>query len=439
MKLNIRKTDDPILRKPTDEVVEFDMELQKLIDDMIETMRADNGIGLAAPQIGSSKKIFVCEFTGDKEAGVPEVPLTVLVNPKITHYSKEQRRMVEGCLSFPGLEILVKRPSMITIEGQDRYGKKIKIDADDLYARVMQHENDHLNSTLLIDHLKEVKTVFIGTGSLGVSALEAMATDPQYKIKLVVTSDFNAVSRKVKKNLIEEVAGKYKLPIIKTKNINTPENIAKIKKMNPEVIVMADFGQIIKSDLLNLPKHGVINIHPSLLPLHRGASPIQQTILDGDKKSGVSLIVAGEKMDAGPIISQVFFKLTSSETSTILKDYAAHASASLLLNSLPYYLAGDLKPYAQKESKATYTRLFKYEDGFVDKNTDPITVERKIRAFDDWPKVHTMVEDREIQITAAHFDPDHKLIIDRVKPAGKNEMTYEDFQRGYHTELTFGA
>jgi len=439
MKLDIRKIDDPILREQTEEVVDFDMDLQKLIDDMIETMRADNGIGLAAPQIGSSKRIFICEFAGDKEAKIPEVPLTVMVNPKIVHYSKEQRRMVEGCLSFPGLEILVKRPSKITIEGADRYGKKIKIDADDLYARVMQHEYDHLNQTLLIDHLKEVNAVFIGTGSLGVPTLESMATDPQYKIKLVITSDFTTTSRKVKVNLIEEIAKKYKLPILKTKNINAPDVITKIKKANPEVAIMADFGQIIKSDLLNLPKYGVINIHPSLLPRHRGASPIQQTILDGDKMTGVTLIVAGEKMDAGPIISQVSFKLTSSETSTILKDYAANAGASLLLNSLPYYLAGDLKPFEQKEPKATYTRLFKYEDGFVDQNTEAVVVERKIRAFDDWPKVHTKVKDREVQILAAHFDPEHNLIIDRVKPAGKSEMTYADFQRGYRTELTFLA
>ena len=439
MRLVIRKTDDPILRQPTEEVAAFDMELQKLIDDMIETMRTDNGIGLAAPQIGVSKKIFICEFAGDKEAEIPEVPLTVMVNPKITHYSKEQRRMVEGCLSFPGLEILVKRPSKITIEGYDRYGKKIKIDAGGLYSRVMQHENDHLNSTLLIDHIKEVNAVFIGTGSLGVPTLEAMATDPQYKIKLVVTSDFTATSRKVKLNLVEEIAKKYKLPILKTKNINAPDVIAKIKKANPEVVVMADFGQIIKSDLLNLPKYGVVNIHPSLLPRHRGASPIQQTILDGDKMTGVTLIVAGEKMDAGPIISQVSFKLTGSETSTILKDYAANAGASLLLNSLPYYLAGDLKPFDQKEAKATYTRLFKYEDGLVDSETDAATVERKIRAFDDWPKVHTKIKNLDVQILAAHFDPEHNLIIDRVKPAGKTEMTYADFQRGYHSELTFKA
>ena len=437
MKLDIRKTNDPILRRPTDEVVNFDLELQQLIDDMIETMRANNGVGLAAPQVGVSKKIFICEFAGDEEINLPAFPLTVLINPKITHYSKEKRRMVEGCLSFPGLEILVKRPSKITIEGADRYGKKISIDADGLYARVMQHENDHLDSTLLIDHIREISTVFIGTGSLGLPTLEAMAVDPQYKIKLVVTSNFTATSRKIKINLIEELAKKYHLPILKTKNINSPEIIEKITQTKPEVAIMADFGQIIKKDLLELPKYGIVNIHPSLLPRHRGPSPIQQTILDGDKKTGVTLIVADEKMDAGKIISRVSFKLTGSETSTILKEYAARAGASLVLNSLPYYLAGDLKPFAQDNKKVTFSHFFKYEDGLVDPSTPAKTVERKIRAFDDWPKVHTLVKEKQIQILAAHFDAEGKLIIDRVKPADKSEMTYDDFKRGYHTELTF--
>ena len=179
MKLEIRKTDDPILRQPTEEVASFDIDLEKTIDDMIETMRIDNGIGLAAPQIGTSQKIIVCEFSGDEEAKVPAIPLTVICNPRITASSKENCRMVEGCLSFPGMEILVERPKTITIEGFDRYGKEIKISAEGLYARVLQHENDHLNSILLIDHIKELKTIFIGTGSLGVPALEALSVDPQ--------------------------------------------------------------------------------------------------------------------------------------------------------------------------------------------------------------------------------------------------------------------
>lgn len=440
MKLNIKTQNDPVLRTPTEKVESFDMETQKLIDDMIETMRG-NGVGLAAPQVGVSKKIFVCEYTGDKEEKVPAFPLTVLCNPEIVESSKETCKMVEGCLSFPGLEILVKRPKEIKIKGQDRYGKDLEISAAGLYARVLQHENDHLNSTLLIDHIEEANIIFIGTGTLGVPALEALAVDPQYKIKLVITSDFEVTSRKKDDvvNPIFEIAKKYNLPVLKTKNINEPEIIAKIKEVNPELGVMADFGQIIKDEVLSIPKLGIINIHPSLLPKHRGPSPVQQTILEGDKFAGVTLILTGAKMDAGPIISQAKAKLRGSETTTILKDYLAGIGASLLLNSLPYYLAGDLKPEAQDEEKASYSWLFKKEDGFVDKKSSVMEIERKIRAFDQWPKVYTLVKDQRVQLIASHFDPEGTFVIDRVKPEGKKEMSYADFERGYHTKLTFEA
>ncbi len=437
MKREIKKTNDPILRKPTEKVEDFDLELQSIIDDMIETMRSESGVGLAAPQIGISKKILVCEYPTNEESKIKGFPLTVICNPEITYSSKDQCRMVEGCLSFPGLDVLVKRPKKIKITGHDRYGKKLELEADELFARVLQHENDHLNSTLLIDHIKEVDTVFIGTGSLGADTLEAIAVDAQYRIKLVITSDFEAVSRTTKENQIAKIAKKYKLPLIKTRNINTPEVVEKIKSLKPEIGIMADFGQIIKPEILKIPKYGIVNNHPSLLPKHRGPSPIQQTILDGDKKAGVTLILTGAKMDAGDIISQAIVKLSGSETSTILKDYLAGMAASLILNSIPYYLAGDLKPEPQRESQATYSRLFKKEDGLVTTETSAVEVERKIRAFDSWPKVFVVAKDKRIQICAVHFDQDKKLVIDRVKPESKQEMSYEDFVRGYHTELTF--
>ncbi len=440
MVLKIKKGNDPILRQETEKITQFDFEFQKLVDDLIDTMRKANGVGLAAPQIGSGKKLFVCEFTGEKEGDIKPFPLTVLCNPEIVSCSKTKRQMVEGCLSFPGIEILVKRPRNVTIKGQDRYGKNIEIQADGLFSRVLQHETDHLNSTLFIDHIKETPIFFIGTGTLGAESLKALINDPQYSIKAVVTGFVEAQSRNHKEkniNVIEEIARSAKIPIIKTDNINTPENIEFLKKTKAKLGIMADFGQMIKSEILSIPRYGIINIHPSLLPRHRGPSPVQQTILDGDRLSGVSLILTVNKMDAGPIISQISIKLSKSETSTILKDYLGKLAASLLLNSLPYYLAGDLKPIEQNEKTATYTHLFKKEDGFVDENTTMIELDRKIRAFDSWPKVFTKINDKLIQITAGHFAEDGSFEIDRVKPEGRNEMNYSDFINGYRTTLTF--
>ena len=440
MNLKIRKTNDPVLRTPVEKVENFDFELEALIDNMIETMRKKNGIGLAAPQVGASKNVFIVEFEGDKDSKLKSFPLTVICNPEITYFSKEKCKMVEGCLSFPGMELLIQRPKSLKIKGQDRYGKGLEIEADGLFARAIQHEFDHLNSTLLIDHMEEIKTIFIGTGTLGAKTLELLVSDPQYKIELVVTGEAKEVvsrNKEGKKNVILEIAQKNKLPVLVTKNIKNAETIEKIRKTKPEIGIMADFGQIIPKDVLDIPTHGVINIHPSLLPKHRGPAPITQTILDGDRLAGVSLILTAAKMDAGDIIAQTSVELSGSETAGILKEYLSKVGASLLLNSIPYYLAGDLKPTPQKEDKATYTTITKPEDGLVDEKTPAIVVERKIRAFDSWPKVYTKIDGKRVQILAAHYNEEGKLEIDRVKPEGKKEMNYSEFLNGYKTELTF--
>ena len=438
MTLEIKKTDDPILRQATEKVENFGMEIQTLIDGMIETMRANKGIGLAAPQVGVSKKILVCEFEGDADAKLPNIPLTVVCNPEIISNSKELKNMVEGCLSFPNLELLVKRPKKVTVKGHDRYGNPLEIEAEKLHSRVLQHEIDHLNSILFIDHLQEMSVVFIGSGTLGVPALKKLAADKQYKIKLVITGQSESVSRQSKgQSPIEETAKELNLPILKTKNINDPKVISQILSLKADIGVMADFGQIVKKEILDAPKHGVINIHPSLLPRHRGPSPLQQTLLDGDKITGVTLILANEKMDAGDIVSQSKVKLSGSETTPILKEYLSEMGANLLLNSIPYYLSGDLKPEPQNNESATYNHLFKMSDGEVTLETPTIEVERKVRAFADWPKVHIIMHGKRIQLISAHFDQEGNLVLDLVKPEGKKEMTYAEYLRGYKTKIEF--
>ena len=440
MLLKIRKTIDPILRESTEPVVNFDHEFQFLVDNMIETMRKNNGVGLAAPQVGISKKVLICEFEGDKESDLPSFPLTVICNPKITFVSKNKRNMVEGCLSFPGLELLIKRPEKVIIEGQDRYGKNIKIDAKDLQSRVLQHETDHLNSTLLIDRIMETKIIFIGTGTLGTKSLELLASDPQYKIVAVITGETKKImsrGKTTKINPVMDLAKKLNLPIIQTSKINDDKVISRIKALKPKLGIMADFGQIVSEEILNIPKHGIINIHPSLLPKHRGPSPIQQTILDGEEKTGVSLILTSTKMDTGKIITQTVVELTRGETTTTLKKYLGEVSATLLLNSIPYYLAGDFKPIPQNDEYATYTKIFTSKNGYVDENTEAVEVERKIRAFDSWPKVYTIIDEKRLQLLSSHFEENGEFAIDRVKPEGKKEMSYEEYIRGHKKRLTF--
>lgn len=441
MILRIRKDIDPILREPTIPVTDFGHEFQIFIDDMIETMNKSNGVGLAAPQVGSLKRVFICGFEGDKEVDLPSFPLTVIANPEIVFESKENKKMVEGCLSFPGLELLIKRPENVIVRGQDRFGNNIEIKANKLYARVIQHESDHLNSTLMIDRLEQIKVIFIGTGTMGAKTLKMLARDPQYKVAYVVTSDDKEIiGRKSQsvKNPILEIAEKQKLKVLKTKKIKDDlDLINKLKLAKPDLGIIADFGQIVPKEIIDIPDHGILNIHPSLLPKYRGPSPIQATLLNGDEVAGVTIMTINEKMDAGGIVSQAKVKLSPSDTTTTLKNYLSEIAASLLLNTIPYYMAGDLPPIEQNESDATYTKMVKKEDGAVDLSTSKVIVDRKIRAYDEWPKAYIIVNKKRVQLLSGHFEENGDFIIDRVKPEGKKEMSYQDFLRGYKTKLTF--
>jgi methionyl-tRNA formyltransferase len=438
MKLEILTDPNSILRQPTEEVARFDMELQTLIDDMVETMRVNDGIGLAAPQVGVSKKIVVCEFENTSKNDYPGFPLTVICNPELKTKSKKECKMVEGCLSFPGIGIMVKRPKDVVVAGKDRYGKPIEIEAEKLFSRVMQHEIDHLNSTLMIDHIEVADIVFFSTGKFGLKTLEALNSDPQYRIRAVVTSSKKTKRRgkSVDSSPVKDLAKKLELDVIEIKSLDE-ELTKKLKKLKPDLGVVVDFGYIIPKNVFDIPKFGIVNIHPSLLPKYRGPTPIQSAILSGAKKTGVTIIKIDEGIDSGLILSQAEARLTKSANFEILFNYLAEVGAGLLLDTLPYYLSHELKPTKQNKSKASYTKMITKNDGEVTLKTPAIEVERKIRAFYPWPGVYINVNNLIIQITAAHFDREKNLIIDRVKPAGKAEMNYEDFKRGHKTELTF--
>lgn len=428
---------NPILRAETENVSSFDGEIQSLIDDMIYTMRQSEGIGLAAPQVGALKKIFVAEYE-TPEKGEDEFPLTVLINPEIKTLSDDKQFMIEGCLSFPGKELYVKRPTEIEIAGQDRWGKKINLKCGSLLARVLQHEKDHLDGVLMIDHIKVVKTLFIGNGTLGLPVLEKMADDPQFNILGVVTSLDQKSGRKgeLESTPIAALAEKLKQQVYKIKNINDAKTVEIIKKLSPELIVLADFGQILSREIISIPKYGVLNIHPSLLPKYRGPSPVVSAILNGDKRSGVTIIKLNEVIDGGDILSQIEAKIKPRETATLLKKRLAELGSELLVETVPYYLAGEIQPIIQKNEAKTETVQFTKADGKLTGKESPEVIDRMVRALNPWPGVYTEVVGKKIFITKAHLDKEKKLIIDIVKPEGKREMSYKEYLAG-HNQLTF--
>ena len=289
-KREILKDPNPILRAEASDVLSFDGEIQELIDDMIYTMRNADGIGLA-PQIGVGKKIIVAEYE-TPEKSEEDFPLAVIINPKIEYTSDENLEfMIEGCLSFPGKELYIKRPKKVKVTALDRWGVEYTLEDEKLLARVLQHEIDHLNGILMIDHIKVVKTLFIGNGSLGLPALERITDDPQFELLGVYTTIDKSAGRsgELQPTLVAELAEKLNIESYKVKDINAPEIISQIKNINPELIILADFSQIISPELINIPKYGILNIHPSLLPKYRGPSPVVQPYYMARKKPASQL------------------------------------------------------------------------------------------------------------------------------------------------------
>jgi peptide deformylase len=150
----IRILGDPVLRAPAEEVLEFDVEIQNLAKDMLETMYRASGIGLAGPQVGVSRRVIVLDVG---EADGEEVGPVALVNPRVVESSRKRDRAPEGCLSIPGMEEVVERPASVTVEGYTPQGEPVTIEADGLFSRALQHEIDHLDGVLFIDRLSPLK------------------------------------------------------------------------------------------------------------------------------------------------------------------------------------------------------------------------------------------------------------------------------------------
>lgn len=175
--------------------------------------------------------------------------------------------------------------------------------------------------------------------------------------------------------------------------------IEKLKILKPDLAVIAAFGKILPQEILEIPRLGFINVHPSLLPKYRGASPIQYAILNGDKETGVTIMKIDEKMDHGPIIANSILPIASSDTYKTLSEKLAKLGAELLIKTLPNYFSGKIKPSPQEHNKATYTKIIKKEDGKIDWEKSAQVLERVTRAYYPWPSAWTRIMNSEPRIT----------------------------------------
>jgi methionyl-tRNA formyltransferase len=324
------------------------------------------------------------------------------------------------------------------------------------------------------------KIIFIGTPKYGAIVLEGLIKGG-YRPVLAVTVPDKPKGRKqiLTPPPVKVVARKYGIPVEQPERIESrvPRQRSeakedgkavfahlklKIKNLKPDLGILAAYGQIIPKDILDIPKFGFLNIHPSLLPKYRGPSPIQFTILNGEKKSGVTIILMDEKIDHGPIISQKSLEIKEQETAETLHDKLAQLGAYLLLKTVPKLVKGLIKPKEQDDAQATFTKILFKEDGKIDWKKPVELLEREIRAFYPWPGSYIIWENKgkliKIKILKARAfkSPDFFkvkypigkilvvpqneigvqckkdfLVIEKLQPEGKKEMTAEDFIRGH--------
>jgi methionyl-tRNA formyltransferase len=237
--------------------------------------------------------------------------------------------------------------------------------------------------------------------------------------------------------------------------LKNPEFIETIKSYESEAIVVAAYGKILPSEILNLPKNGCLNVHPSLLPKYRGASPIQTALLNGEKKSGVSIILMDQRMDTGDIIIQEEINIETDDNYVTLAKKMSMMSARLLADILEKYINNEIKLKIQHDSQATYTKKISKHDGRIDWRKSADEIHNQIRAYAEWPSSYTFFDKKKLDINRACPVEINKVndwpigtVINEgericvkcsegwlellsVKLEGKNEVSIKDFINGH--------
>ncbi|MBI3633998.1 MAG: methionyl-tRNA formyltransferase [Candidatus Yonathbacteria bacterium] len=280
---------------------------------------------------------------------------------------------------------------------------------------------------------------FFGTSHISVIVLDEMAKGGVLP-SLIITTPAKPKGRglELAESEVKKWADERHIPTLEPEKLDS-EFIHQLLVTGCDLFIIASYGKIIPRTILDLPKHGTLNVHPSLLPKLRGASPIQSAILEDapigePHEAGVTIMLIDEEVDYGPIVAQEkilvpIWPPKGSELETIL----GILGGKLLAETIPQWIQGKITPKEQEHTKATYTKKITKESGRIDLNDDPMRMYRKIRAFDVWPRAYftTSHKGRTIRVVVTDAKiKDDKLVPLRVIPEGKREMPYEDFLRG---------
>lgn len=302
-----------------------------------------------------------------------------------------------------------------------------------------------------------MKIVFFGTPEIGAVVLEALVK-ASIRPMFVVTMPDKPADRglELAPPPVKLVAQRFGIPILQPQNLQTVP--AEIAKAQPDLFVVAAYGKFLPLKLLQLPSRGTLNMHPSLLPRYRGPSPIQTAILEGDEKTGVTIILLDEEMDHGPIAAQqVYAGDLTNITTPVLKRELGLLAGEMLIRVIPQWVAGKLQAVPQDHSKATRTKMFSKEDGKIDWERSAQYIERQIRAFTPWPGTCTLFASKSLKIlkasvlsaklSEAKFSPgtvfltadkklaiqcgEDALVVEELQLEGKKPMSSKEFLLGH--------
>ena len=247
-----------------------------------------------------------------------------------------------------------------------------------------------------------IKIIFFGTPEFAVPFLDyiykhASVGPKKIQVVSVITQPDKPVGRKqeLTPSALKRYAQKEGIPVFDPKNLKNPETIRYFKTHPAHVYVLVQYGKLIPLSILEIPPYGIVNFHPSLLPNYRGPDPIRSPILEGDEKTGATIMLLGEGMDTGPILAQESFALDRKETLASLTEKFCKMGPSFLFHTLEAYLLKKIIPTLQDETKATITHLLSREDGRINWNQSAQEIERKIRAYTPWPGCWTIWKDHQ--------------------------------------------
>jgi methionyl-tRNA formyltransferase len=302
------------------------------------------------------------------------------------------------------------------------------------------------------------KLIFMGTPQFAVASLQALLECDSVEIVAVYTQPDKEAGRgrKIGMPAVKEFALQKGLKIMQPESLKSEDAVADMKNLSPDVTIVSAYGKIIPENILAIPAFGCLNIHPSLLPQYRGATPIPSAILNGDRVTGVSVMLLDPGMDTGPVFRQCEEEILDVDTAETLSDRLAGSGARVLMEVLPAWLEGEIKPVPQDNSKATYTAVISKEDGRADWTRSAVEIWRKVRAYQPWPGCYTNWKEKNLKIAAAvpldikAGEPGTIISIKdidspvgvgiscgsgvlgllRVQIEGKREMAVDEFMRG---------